>query len=112
MVKRAGRGEVAHFSLDPCVQTTDLTAAAAARAEPTLGAPVAAPKVCFTPPLEPFSLCKYEITGVSEMPLRGFYQMKVTLAFPTLFRLVSLVFHFLIFISLLFLLQDKLTSSF
>ncbi|KAL6061238.1 AP-5 complex subunit mu-1 [Balamuthia mandrillaris] len=56
-----GLPTLSHFTVSPKVQASDV---------------LATKKLCFSPPLSPFTLCSYAATGLARLPIRGFYQMK------------------------------------
>jgi len=60
------QAQITHFTIDPCVQSSDAAVSAKSLSQ----------KICFTPPLGSFTLCKYGIKFLGDLPLRGFYQMK------------------------------------
>jgi hypothetical protein len=67
MTCKGNKGDLTNVMLHPCVQANDASSMKNLQGQ----------KICFSPPLDQFALCKYGIANVTEVPLRGFYQMKV-----------------------------------
>lgn len=78
------------WRVHPCVQIstgthpagTGAAGAASVMEDAGLGAATAAAdvaqyKVVFSPPLEPFDLCHFTVSGIKELPVSGTYRMKV-----------------------------------
>ncbi|XP_004349404.2 hypothetical protein CAOG_02654, partial [Capsaspora owczarzaki ATCC 30864] len=62
------------ISVDPCVlSNNDAQVSGGSTAQASV---LSNRKLSFAPPLETFSLCHYRASGIKELPIRGFYQMK------------------------------------
>ena len=59
-----------HLVVHPCVQTADVSVATPSNGSRNR-------KIRFSAPLESFTLCHYQASGIPFLPIRGFYQMKV-----------------------------------
>ena len=72
LVTAPGSPPLDHLITHSCVQSADVAAAS-----PTSSTDQGNRKIRFSAPNETFSLCKYQISTVPVLPIRGFYQMKV-----------------------------------
>ena len=62
-----------HLVVHPCVQTADV-----GPVSPDDSGAQTLRKIRFSAPSEAITLCHYQASGVPSLPIRGFYQMKVT----------------------------------